>query len=66
MGTSASYQAPIPNKTKPIPLSQAQLNDFTRDLGLSKESAQLLGSNLDKSNLLVSGTTYIFLVSQKR
>ncbi|KAK3874297.1 hypothetical protein Pcinc_020763 [Petrolisthes cinctipes] len=29
---------------QPIPLTQAELNDLTRDLNLSKESAQLLGS----------------------
>ena len=27
MDTSASYQPPIPDKDKPMPLSQAQLND---------------------------------------
>ena len=40
--TSASYQPPIPNKNKPMHLSKAQLNGITRDVGLSKESAQLL------------------------
>ena len=40
--TSASYQPPIPNKNKPMYLSKAQLNGITRDVGLSKESAQLL------------------------
>ena len=38
MDTFASYQPPIPDKNKPMPLTQAQLNDLTRDLGLSKES----------------------------
>ena len=42
MGTSGSYQPPIPDKNKPMHLSKAQLNDITRDVGLSKESAQLL------------------------
>ena len=37
MDTSASYQSPIPDKNKPMPLRQAQLNDLTSDLGLSKE-----------------------------
>ena len=57
MDTSTSYQPPIPDKNKPVTLSQAQLNDLTRNLGLSKESAQLLGSRLIGSNLLASGTT---------
>ena len=56
MDTSAS----IPNKNKAMALSQTQLNDITRDLRLSKESAQLLRSHLDESNLLASGTTYFW------
>ena len=31
---------------QPVPLTQAKLNDLTRDLNLSKASAQLLGSRL--------------------
>ena len=42
MDTSASYQPPIPDKTKPMHLNKEQLNGITRDVGLSKESAQLL------------------------
>ena len=38
--------------------SQTKLNGLTRDLGLSKESAQLLGSNLSKNNLLSAETTF--------
>ena len=30
MDTSTSYQPPIPDKNKPVTLSQAQLNDLTR------------------------------------
>ena len=41
MGTSASYQLPIPDNNKPMSLSQTQLDDLARDLGLSKGSAQL-------------------------
>ena len=43
-----------------MPLSQAQLNDLTRDLGLSKGSTELLGSRLDENNMPVSGTTYFW------
>ena len=60
MDTSASYQPQNLNERQPKPLCQAQLNDLTRDLGLSKESAQLLGSRLNESNLLASGTTYFW------
>ena len=43
-----------------MPLSHAEMNGLTRDLGLSKESAQLHGSHLDKNNLLASGTKYFW------
>lgn len=43
---------------KRIPLSQAELNDLKRYLGLSNESAQLLGSLLHEHNVLEPGTTF--------
>ena len=43
---------------QPVPLTQAQLNDLTRYLNLSKESAQLLGSLLKEKHFLVPGTTF--------
>ena len=43
---------------RPVPLTQAELNDLTRDLNLSKESAQLLGSHLREKHLLAPGTTF--------
>jgi hypothetical protein len=42
----------------PHPLSQAQLNDLVRDLGLSKEKSELLGSRLKENNLLGPGTLF--------
>ena len=45
---------------EPKPLTQPQLNDLTRDLNLTKESAQLLGSRLRECNLLAPGTTYFW------
>ena len=53
----------IPSAIKPIPHGpevQTQLNDLTRDLGLSKENAQLLGSRLSESSLLSEETTYFW------
>ena len=38
--------------------NQAELNDLSRDLCLSKESAQLLGSRLSEKNLLAPNTTF--------
>lgn len=44
---------------QPMPLTQSELNDLTRDLNLSEEFGQLLGSRLqDKHLLVVPGTTF--------
>ena len=45
---------------EPKPLPQFQLNDLMQDLNLTKESAQLLGSQLRECHLLVSSTTYFW------
>ena len=47
-----------PNYKQPNLLTQAQLNDLTRNLYLSKESAQLLGSRLRENNLSAPPTTF--------
>jgi hypothetical protein len=41
-----------------MPLTQAELNDLTRDLCLSKERSQLLGSRLREKHLLAPETTF--------
>ena len=45
---------PEPNRSKknPILFDQAELNDLIRDLSLSKNKAELLGSQLKEKNLL--------------
>ena len=55
---SDTCQQPLVELHQPKLFSQAELNDLTRDLGLSKESAQLLGSNIRKNNLLSAETTF--------
>ena len=45
---------------EPQLFTQHELNDLTRDLNLTKESAQLLGSRLHEKNLLAPGTTYFW------
>ena len=45
---------------QPKPLTQLALNNLTRDLNLTKESAQLLGSCLRENNLLAPSTTYFW------
>ena len=47
-----------PNYKQPNLLTQAQLNDLTRDLYLSKKSAQLFEFRLRKNNLLAPQTTF--------
>lgn len=55
---ASSTYLPKATAKEPIPFSQAELNDLTRDLCLSKESAQLLGSRLCEHNVLAPGTTF--------
>ena len=49
----------------PVPLIP-KLNDLTRDLNLSKESAQLLVSSLKEKNLLAPGTTFYWYRDTER
>ena len=42
---------------QPVPLTQAYFNDLRRDLNLSKDSTQLLGSHPWEIRLLAPGTT---------
>lgn len=62
---SATYQ-PTAETSQPKPLSQDELNDLTRDLGLSKESAQLLGSRLRENKLLAPETTFAWYRSREK
>ncbi|KAL7636355.1 UNVERIFIED_CONTAM: hypothetical protein RMT77_013130 [Armadillidium vulgare] len=52
-----TYQ-PMGEINQPKTLSQVKLSDLTRDLCLSKESVQLLGSRLREKNLLAPGTKF--------
>ena len=54
------------NDDQPVPLTQAELNNLTRDLNLSKESAQLLGSRLIEKHLLVLGTMFYWHRDRER
>ena len=51
------YQSEMLNDSPEL-FSQAQLNDLTRELNLSKEAAQLLASRLKEKNLLQKHTTF--------
>ena len=43
---------------QPVPSTQAELNNLTRELNLLKESVQLLGSRLTEKHLLTPGITF--------
>ena len=47
-------------------MTQAELNDPTQDLNLSKESAQLLGSPLREKHLLAPGATFYWYREHER
>lgn len=46
------------SEDEPELISQQELNDLVRDLGLPKDAAQLLGSSLKNKNLLQPGTSF--------
>ena len=48
------------------PLTYAELIDLTRDLILSKNSAQLLGSRFKEKHLLAPGTTFHWYRERER
>lgn len=54
--TDATYSPENNEKKGPHLIEQAELNDLVRDLQLSKDHAELLGSRLQQWNLLASGT----------
>ena len=45
-------------ENQPVFLTQAELNDLTQNLNLSKESAQPLGLSLKEKYLLAPGTMF--------
>ena len=51
--TDPSFQ----HESAPLLINQERLNDLVRDLYVSKENAEVLGSRLQQWNLLVPGTT---------
>lgn len=52
--------------SEPQLFSQSQLNDLIRDLALSKDSAQLLGSRLQEKNLLTPGTSFSWFRNREK
>ena len=55
-----------PGTTNPIPFSQSELNDLVRDLGLPKDSAEVLGSRLKDKNMLALGTSFSWYQSREK
>jgi len=54
----ADEYTPTGGSSAPSLFSQSELNDLVRDLGLTKDGAELLGSRLNAKHLLASGTSY--------
>lgn len=52
--------------TRPQFMNQAELNDLVRDLGLSKESSELLASRLNEKKLLQHGTKVTFYRNREK
>ena len=50
----------------PVPFIQAELNDMTQDLNVSKESAQQLGLRLKAKDLLAQGRAFYWYRARKR
>ena len=59
-GNDPEYMDIAVGSQSPQLFSQCELNDLVRDLDLSKEAAELLGSRLSEKNLLAQGTTFSF------
>lgn len=51
---------------QPKLFSQVELNDLVRDLGLSKERSELLGSRLKEKNLLDPNTTFYWYRNREK
>ena len=49
-----------------IPFSQSELNELVRDLGLPKDSAEVLGSRLKDKNMLAPGTSFSWYQSREK
>ncbi|GFW68347.1 uncharacterized protein TNCV_2263361 [Trichonephila clavipes] len=47
-----------PGTNGPELFSHSDLNDLARDLGLSKDTAEVLGSRLKERHLLISGVSF--------
>lgn len=59
-GSDEEFLCAVENE-EPKLFTQTELNDLVRDLGLTKEKAELLGSRLKEKNLLAGGTNiYIY------
>ena len=51
---------------QPVPLTQAELNDLTRDLNFSKGTAEQLGSPIEEKHLLAPGMASYWYRTRER
>ena len=69
LSAAAEHDSYMPEEEEvhqPKPLTHIQLNDLTRALNHSKESAQLLGSRLRENDLLSPDTTFSWYRNRER
>ena len=59
-GVEENEEEVILDEDAPYPISQMELNDLVRDLGLSKSSAELLASRFKENNSLSNSARITF------
>ena len=55
-----------PSTTDPIPFSQSELNNLVRELGLTKDSAEVLGSRLKDKDMVAPCTSFPWYRSKEK
>ena len=65
IASDANYRQDAISNSLPKLFPQAELNDLTKELNVSKETAQILGSRLKEKTLLEKGTTFAWFREKK-
>ena len=63
---SSSDEFQVGDSSGPQQFSQGELNDLIQDLGLPRQSVELLGSRLQEKNLLTPGTAYVWYRNREK
>ena len=65
-GENSSDEFQVGHSSGPQQFSQAELNDLIQDLGLPKQSAELLESRLQEKILLTPGTSFAWYRNREK